>query len=149
MARPRSKLTEQQETYVNGVMEGKSKNKAAVAAGYPNSTAPDRSEKVKLEIAEARAKISDLTTLKRLDVIEGIMESISCARMMSDPAGIRQGWVEIGKILGVYAPEVKQVNLTMGQERLLSKFQVMSTEDLLAIATGRVIDGEATQINSH
>ena len=149
MPRPKSKLTEQQEKYVDGVMTGKSKNKSAKDAGYPNSTAPDRSETVKHEIAAARAQISDLTTLKRLDVIEGIMESISCARMMSDPAGMRQGWVEIGKILGVYAPEVKQVNLTMGQERLLSKFQAMSTEDLLAIATGRVIDGEATQISSH
>jgi hypothetical protein len=149
MARPRSKLTEQQSQYVDGVMEGKSKNAAAKSAGYPSAQCPEKSVTVKEEIAKAREQISDLTTLKRLDVIEGIMESISCARMMSDPAGIRQGWVEIGKILGVYAPEVKQVNLTVGQERLLHKFQALSTEDLLAIATGKVIDGEATQVQSH
>lgn len=134
---------------MNNIMEGKSKNSSAKAAGYPSAQGLEKSETVRQEIAKAREQVSDLTTLKRLDVIEGIMESISCARMMSDPAGIRQGWVEIGKILGVYAPEVKQVNLTVGQERLLHKFQALSTEDLLAIATGKVIDGEATQLQSH
>jgi hypothetical protein len=39
--------------------------------------------------------------------------------------------------------------LTVGQERLLHKFQALSTEDLLAIATGKVIDGEASQVQSH
>lgn len=147
MGRPRSKLTEKQETYVNSIMEGKSKRSSAKAAGYPSAQGLEKSEIVKQEIAKAREQVSDLTTLKRLDVIEGIMESIACARMMSDPAGIRQGWVEIGKILGVYAPEVKQVNLTIGQERLMSKFQALSIEELLAVAEGtQVIDGQASQI---
>ena len=149
MARPRSKLTEKQETYVNNIMEGKSKNSSAKAAGYPSAQGLEKSEAVQREIAEARAQIQDLTTLRRLDVIEGIMESISCARMMSDPAGIRQGWVEIGKIIGAYAPEVKQINLTIGQERLLSKFQAMSIEDLLSVAEGCVIEGHATEVQSH
>lgn len=147
MARPRSKVTEQQAAYVDGLMEGKSKNAAAKAAGYLSAQAPEKSEAVKHEIAEARTKIMDLTTLKRLDVIEGIMDSISMGRMMADPAAVRQGWVEIGKIIGAYAPEVKQINLTINQERLLSKFQAMSVEDLLAIAEGNVIDGEATTVN--
>ncbi len=143
----RSKVTEQQQKYVDGIMEGKSKNRAAKDAGYLSAQGPEKSETVRAEIEVARTQIKDLTTLKRLDIIDGIMDSISCARMMSDPAGIRQGWVEIGKILGLYAPEVKQINLTIGQERLLSKFQALSLEELLAIAEGKtVIDGNCSTV---
>lgn len=133
--------------FVNAVMEGKSRHQAAVAAGYPNSTGFDRSTAVKEEIARARAEVSDLTTLKRLDVIEGIMDGVQIARLQADAGNVIKGWTEIAKILGHYAPEVKQVNLTIGQERLLHKFQALSTEDLLAIAEGAVIDGEAAEIH--
>lgn len=128
-------------------MEGKSKHAAAQAAGYPNSSGPDKSEVVKQEIAKARQILGDLTTISRLDVIEGIMDGVMCARMQGDATNIIKGWTEIAKILGHYAPEVKQINLTMNQQRLISKFEALSDEDLLAITEGTVINGEARVVN--
>lgn len=143
IARARSKVTEQQKIYVDEVMTGKSKNAAAKAAGYPSPQCPEKSETVKQEIALARDKLTDLTQIKRIDVIDGIMDGISMARMMGDPANVIKGWTEVAKILGHYAPEVKTFNLNLNQQRLKSKFEALSDEDLYAISNGNVVDVEA------
>lgn len=147
MGRPRSKLTEKQEKFVDAVMEGKSRHQAALAAGTLTSTPFDKSETVKQELARARQEIADVTTLKRVDVINGILDGVSCARMMADSGNIIRGWTEIAKILGHYAPEVKQINLNVNQQRIRSKFEGLSDEDLLMIAEGVVIDGEAEVVS--
>ena len=133
MARRPSALSPQQSTFVDGVLSGKSRNESAIAAGYPNSSAPDTSAKVKFEIAQAREKLTDLTTIKRVDVIDGIMDGIACARMQGDSANMIKGWTEVAKILGHYAPEVKTINVNMNQQRMRSKFEAMTDEELLAL----------------
>ena len=139
--RRRSAVTEKQEAVIDAVLSG-----TPVSDATSNPTQALRSKTVQEEIAKARQYITDLTTLKRLDVIEGIMRSIDMGAMLADPAAVRQGWVEIGKILGHYAPEVKNINLNINQTRLRTKFEGMSDEDLLAIAEGRIIDGESNPI---
>jgi phage terminase small subunit len=146
MARKKSALTGTQTLFVDAKMEGLSNNAAALSAGLLNGTATMRSTKVQEEIARARAEITDLTTLKRLDVLEGIMKAIEMASMMADPQAMIKGWTEIAKILGHYAPEVKKIELTLSQGRMRTKFEALSDEDLLAIAEGRVIDGESTSV---
>ena len=133
MARRPSALSTQQSAYVDGVMTGKSRNKAALDAGYPNSSAPDISERVRLEIAQAREKLTDLTQIKRVDVIDGIMDGIACARMQGDAGNMIKGWTEVAKILGHYAPEVKTLNLNINQQRMRSKFEAMTDEELMAL----------------
>ena len=59
--------------------------------------------------------------------------------MMSDGGNIIRGWTEIGKILGLYAPEVKEVKITVGQARLRTQYEALSDEQLLAIAEGKQI----------
>lgn len=148
MARRPSKLTEQQQTFVDGVMEGKSNNSAAILAGYPHAQAPLKSENVKNEIARARAQLTDLTTIKRVDVIDGILDGVAIARMQADAGNVIKGWTEIAKILGHYAPEVKNINLNVGQQRLRSKMESLDDADLLAIANGTqdVIDAESREV---
>lgn len=147
MARRPSALSTQQSTYVDGRLVGKSKNKAAKDAGYLQPQCPEKSALVKFEIAQAREKLTDLTTIKRLDVIDGIMDAIACARMQGDAGNMIKGWSEVAKILGHYAPEVKTVNISMNQQRLRSKYEAMSTEELLRLmetpATREVIDVES------
>lgn len=149
MARNKSRiLTEQQQKHVDGVMTGLSNNAAAIAAGYPNSSAPDKSRAVKGEIARAREQLIDLTLIKRLDVIEGIMDGIACARMQGDAGNMIKGWTEVAKILGHYAPEVKTINLTMDQRRLRSKFEALSDEELLAMQfANNIVDVDAKTVN--
>jgi len=143
MARRPSALSPQQSTFVDGVMSGKSRHSSAIAAGYPNSSAPDKSALIKFEIEQAREKLTDLTTIKRADVIDGIMDGIACARMQGDSANMIKGWTEVAKILGHYAPEVKTLNLNLNQRRQRSKFEALSDEELLAL----IIDVDSKTIN--
>ncbi len=133
MARRPSALSTQQSTYVDGILTGKSKNKAAKGAGYPNSSAPDISERVRFEIAQAREKLTDLTQIKRLDVVDGIMDAIACARMQGDAGNMIKGWSEVAKILGHYAPEAKSLNISMNHQRIRSKYEAMSVDELIAL----------------
>jgi len=133
MARRPSALSPQQSTFVAGVLTGKSRHESAKDAGYPNSSCPDKSELVRIEIANAREKLTDLTQIKRIDVIDGIMDGIACARMQGDAGNMIKGWTEVAKILGHYAPEVKNINISMNQQRMRSKFEAMSDEELIAM----------------
>jgi len=145
-ARPRSKLTERQQKLVEAKLAGKNDHQAGKDAGYVNGCNALKIASVRNEIAAARRWLTDTTQIKRLDVVEGILDSIEMGRMIADPAAVRQGWVEIGKILGHYAPEVKNINLNINQQRLRSKFEALSDEDLLAIAEGATIDGESQRL---
>lgn len=137
-----SGLLETQEVYVDGIMSGLSQSAAAAAAGNNNGTQMAGVTRVQAEIARARQHIEDTTLLRRVDIIDGILSGISQAQLIGDPANIIKGWVEIGKILGHYAPEIKHVILTDGQARLRTKYEALSDEELLAIAEGReIIDG--------
>jgi hypothetical protein len=58
------------------------------------------------------------------------------------------GWSETAKVLGLYAPEVKKIEMSMNQQRLQSKFESMSDADLVDIIEGRTpltIEGEVVE----
>lgn len=95
-------------------------------------------------LAEARAEVEDLTTIKRLDVLNIFMEAIDMARTLADPGQMINGADKVAKMMGYYAPEKKLVELSVGQNVLQAKFQQMTDEELLEIAAGRakVVDGE-------
>lgn len=131
MARLKSKLTEKQEALVDAVLTG-----TPVTHVSTNPALALRSEKVKAEIAAQRQILTDATTLKRLDVIEGILDGIGVARMMSDGGNMIRGWVEISKILGLAVPEVKTINLNIGQQRVRSKLESLSDAELMEIMEG-------------
>ena len=136
--KPSKMLTESQAAYVDAKMTN-----AVMPAVVKNPTNTGRSQTVQDELARAREEITDLTTLKRLDVIEGIMEGINVAKLTADGGNMIRGWVEIGKILGVYAPEVKNINLSLSQDRLRAKFEGLSDQDLMDIIEAEVVQPPA------
>jgi predicted transcriptional regulator len=84
----------------------------------------------------------------RQDVVEGIQEAIEMGRMLADPQAMIAGWREMAKICGFYAPETKRIELTIGAANVKNKFEMLSDEDLFKIAHGRIIEGEATEVQS-
>jgi len=58
------------------------------------------------------------------------------ARDQSEPATMIRGWFEIGKMLGLYAPEVVKVQASRDVELLEQKYNAMSDEELLAVIAG-------------
>ena len=152
---PREKsiiLTSMQADLVDATLQGKDKAAACAAAGYAspftNQDAPFKSEKVQLALREARSELSSAAQITRADVIDGFMEAINIARLAADPASMIKGWSETAKVLGLYAPEVKKIEMSMNQQRLQSKFESMSDADLVDIIEGRApltIEGEVVE----
>lgn len=141
-----SAVNERHKKVVDAVMEGHPETEAMRAAGYHPSNAKQvmRQDEVQELLAEARAEVTDLTTIKRLDVLNMFMEAINMARILADPGQMINGADKIAKMMGYYAPETKRIELSVGQNALQAKFQQMTDDELLEIAAGRarVIDGE-------
>jgi hypothetical protein len=141
-----SEITLQQETFANAVLEGSNLSNAARAAGIPVASAGNvlRTNQVQMLIEEARREISNITTLKRIDVMNLFLEAIDMARTMADPANMINGADRIAKMLGYYAPETKRLELTMDQNLLQNKLRSLSDDELADLASSRatVVDGE-------
>ena len=134
---------------VDAIMEGATESDALRAGGYHPVGGRNvmRKEEVQDMLAEARAEVEDLTTIKRLDVLDIFMEAIDMARTLADPGQMINGADKVAKMMGYYAPEKKLVELSVGQNVLQAKFQQMTDEELLEIAAGRakVVDGEVLE----
>ena len=147
-------LTEKQSAYVDGIMKGKDRIRAAADAGFASPAAhqgdPEKSVQVRRALAEARSELSSAAQISRADVIDGIAEAINLARLSADPATMIKGWSEIGKILGHYAPEVKKLEISAEARNTQQKLSIMSEQDLLDIITGRTtidVTPETTEVS--
>lgn len=153
-ARPQSIiLTSMQAALVDATLQGKDPIAAAAQAGYANPVGSAKhvikSEAVQLALKEARSELSSAAQITRADVIDGFMEAINVARLAADPTAMIKGWSETAKVLGLYAPEIKKIDLSMNHQRLQGKFQVMSDAELVEIIEGRVqlaIEGESERV---
>ena len=140
------KITPQQDVYVDGIMSGLSAVAAGKAAGYTDSSArqlaPGRARAVQQTLDEARQALARATNIRKKDVIMGVLDAIDRARLAGEPNTEINGWKEVAKLMGYYAPEVKKIDLTVTQNNLKSKFEQMSDQELLELASRSVIDGD-------
>jgi hypothetical protein len=147
MARAKSViLGDKHKKYVEGVLDGKSKRKAAYEAGFAN---PPPSTEIAEVIAEKRQELSDATQIRRADVLDMFKEAYEMSKLMSETPAMIAAAREIGRMLGFYEPEKIKVELNHSQASMQAKLLSMSDEDLLAIASGNatVIDGECRRVN--
>jgi hypothetical protein len=146
--KPRSKsvvVDDKRKVFADAVLNGSTQSEAARIAGYhpQNATQVMRQEDVQCYIEEARNEISDLSTLKRLDVVNILLEAVDMARMMADPGQMINGADKLAKMMGYYAPETIKLEVEGNQSALAAKFKSLTDSELLEIAAGRakVIDG--------
>jgi len=69
--------------------------------------------------------------LDRQAVIQGLLEAVQMAREQANPAAMISGYVSLGKMLGLFAPERRQVEITAGDGRV--RYETMSDADLSAL----------------
>lgn len=146
-----SGLTPKQAAYVENRSFGMDKQDAATAAGYKDPAAEARDlEKIPnvMEALSAERRLNQrLLGFTREDVLNGIKKAIDDASILADPQAQIAGWREIAKICGHYAPEVKQIQLTAGQQAKRGELEALTDEQLLEIMTGRpAIEGESRRI---
>ena len=136
----------QRKIFADMLSEGKSKSEAARVAGYHPSNADIvmRQEDVQTYLHEARAQIEDVSTLRRVDVMNIFIEAIDMARTLADPAQMINGADKVAKMMGYYAPETLKLEVEQNSKTLQTKFRALSDAELYEIAAGKakVIDGE-------
>lgn len=135
-----------QKVFADAVLEGHSQSDAARAAGYHPASAASvmRQEEIQEYLTEARREVRDLTTIRRLDVLNIFMDAIDMARTLADPAQMINGAKEVGKMMGFYEPETLKLEVEGNTRSLSAKFKALTDSQLFEIAAGRatVIDGE-------
>ena len=145
--RPKSVVIEEKrKVFADAILTGHNQSDAARAAGYHPSQARNvmREEDVQVYIEQARSEVSDLSTLKRLDVVNIVMDAIDMARTLADPAQMINGADKLAKMMGYYAPETIKLEVDGNHKALAAKFKALTDSELLEIAAGRakVVEGE-------
>jgi len=136
------KLTAKQERFVAEYLVDGNGTQAALRSGYSARTARVIAYEnllkpaVRTALQARQGVIARQVDLTRQDVLAGLLEAVALARQQANPAGMIAGLREIAKMCGYYAPETKKVGLTVEQDSLRAKYEVMSDEELLAIIAG-------------
>lgn len=144
-----AEIIEKQQAFADAIVCGASQADAARAAGYHPGSASGvmRQEEIQLMVANAKAEMRELSTIKKLDVLEIFIEAIDMARTLADPAQMINGAREVGRMMGFYEPETLKLEVSGNTAAMASKFKALTDSELLEIAAGRakVIDGEVIQ----
>ncbi len=80
-----------------------------------------------------RAALAPETKPTRAAVLEGFQEAIELARLRGDPSAMIAGWREIAKMHGYYAPERKQVRLSIDARVQRAELQQMTDAELFEL----------------
>lgn len=145
-------LTEQQQIFCREILKGKSPQVAARIAGYSQPRAQGNailnSPKVQEAIRYLHKKHEKVADMNRKKVMDGMLEAIEMAKLQADPAVMINGWREIGRMCGYYAPEVKKIDINISAKRVIDKLETLSDEELLRMVdeSQRVIEVEATEV---
>ena len=133
-------LTDKQKAFVKFWAQGESITSASVKAGYNDSASIAyrmvRMPNVLALKAQYEAQYQEEAQMTRKRVMDGMLESIDMARLMSEPSSMIAGWREIGKICGFYAPVEHKVKVDVTGNIVLDKLNSMSDAELLKIISG-------------
>lgn len=134
-----AEIKERNEAYAHAIVTGASKSDAARAAGMHPSTARNqlRQDEIQTMVNEARSELREISTIKKLDVLDIMIEAIDMARTLADPAQMINGAREVGRMMGFYEPETIKIDVNMSHNVMATKFKQMSDDELFAIAAGK------------
>ena len=134
---PDKPLTEKQRAFVQYWAEGDAIASASRRAGYNDSgTIAYRLVKMpnilKLK-AELSAKYEEASQMTRKKVMDGFLEAIDMAKLMSEPASMISGWREIAKMCGYMAPVEHRMKVDVSGNIVLDRMNSMSDAELLKV----------------
>lgn len=125
---------------------------AARRAGYSEKTArqiaaENLSKPVILAaIAEKEDELKSKMDIDKATVIGELLGAIEIAKAKLDAGTMIRAWVEIAKMLGLYAPETVKVAVSAESDALRAKYEAMSDEELYAIVKGETLTEVAKQV---
>lgn len=137
--------TLKQKAFVDFYVTCRNGAEAARRAGYSEKTArqiatENLSKPVILAaIAEKEDELKRKMDIDKATVIGELLGAIEIAKAKLDAGALIRAWVEVSKLLGLYAPEKIKVDVstTVHGRALMAKYDAMSDEELIAIIEGR------------
>ena len=127
-------LTEKMKRFVLAWAEGDTIPNACARAGYADDGLGYRLARMPNVLAlkaQHEARYEESVQMTRKKVMDGMLESIEMAKLMSEPASMIAGWREIGKICGYYAPVEHKVKVDVSGNVVHQRLSGMSDADLL------------------
>ena len=136
-------FSEKQAKFVSEFLVDSNGTQAAIRAGYSASGARVTAHRLLTNDAiygaiEAQ-RLADAArlSLRREDVLAGLLEAVDTARLQQNPMAMVSGLRELGRMMGFYAPEVRRVELTADQHITQNHMSAMTVAELLALMQGR------------
>ena len=143
-------FSDKQKAFIKARAHGKGPQEAAKIAGY---SCPEKAgyeyEKQPHIIAAVQKEFKRAERVADMDkkrVMDGILDAIDQAKLMSEPMTQIAGWREVAKMCGYYEPTKVQLDVSVSAKRLFSKFETMSDEELLRLAETEIIEVEDFEV---
>ena len=139
-------LSSKQARFIGEYLVDGNGTRAAIAAGYGRAGARVAACRLltnanvqKVLQARQSADATRLST-QRENVIQGLLHAIETAREKRDPGAMINGYREIGRMLGFYAPDVKRVQVLSdrGADEELRRLKELSDAELAAMVADGV-----------
>ena len=117
---------------------------AARAAGYSVTSARVTAHRlltdanVNAAIDAKKQQLAQQYEINKHGVVRELLAAVEVARAKMDSGNMIRSWIEIAKILGIYAPEVEKVAVYAENEVLRAEYEAMSDDQLMAIINGTV-----------
>lgn len=149
---PTFNLTDQQKIFVDQIMKGTSAMHAARAAGYSDPQANAyrvlNSPNIQQAIRYLHKKHEKKADMTRKKVMDGFLEAIEMAKIQAEPSVMVNGWREVGRMCGYYAPETKKIDINITAKRVIDKLETLSDSELAEMIeeSANVIEGEASEV---
>lgn len=132
-------LSDRQVRFVAEYLVDANGTQAAIRAGYGAAGARVAAHRLLTNVAissaiEARQRADgERLGVRRQDVLKGLLEAVYLARDQANPAAMVAGLREIGKLMGLYAPERVKVGVDAGLAAELRRLEAMSDGELAAL----------------
>lgn len=92
-----------------------------------------RNASVQKALQERQAADAARLSIGRENVLNGLLEAVDMAREQRNPMGMIRGWSELARMLGLYEPEVRRLELGVSQKGTLQRMEAMSDQQLLTL----------------
>ena len=135
------KLTPRQAAFIPEFLATGNATASVIAAGFSvkgasvAGTRMLRNAKVAEALQARQSADATRLSIKRENVVAGLLEAVNQARAQSNPMAMIAGLRELGKMMGFYAPEVKKVDLNVSGQAVMNKMNALSDAELLKIIT--------------
>lgn len=132
-------LTTRQARFVQEYMVDGCGSQAAIRSGISPSGAHVWASRT-LRIAKVSEALKALQeadatrlSIQRENVLAGLLEAVEQAREQRNPMTMIRGWAEVAKMLGLYAVEVKKVDLNLTGQVEMARYSQLSDAELIQI----------------